>query len=129
MLAFLFIVVVFAYLGREESILELPSGIRESLQLKSEHSETVVAKLLQHLKLDDSSFKDPLAEHKTEAKKWIRCLMREAKCLNRTDVAEYLRKTMPAGTTGGDDFLFPLLSPIKYTVPFEVLKLICGEKP
>ncbi|PFX12864.1 putative serine/threonine-protein kinase pats1 [Stylophora pistillata] len=85
---------------REESTLELPSGIREFLQLKSEHSETVVAKLLQHLKLDDSSFKDPLAEHKTEAKKWIRCLMREAKCLNRTDVAEYLRKTMPAGTTG-----------------------------
>ena len=86
----------FDILGNRYKSLVLPHKVSESLQLTSDAPRKVVDKLLHHLQLDDASLEDP----KPETEKWIRCLTRDAKDHDRTDVVEYLRGIMPAGTAG-----------------------------
>lgn len=43
---------------------------------------------------------DPAALAYSEPDSWIRCHASEAKSENRTDVVEYSRTIIPAGTTG-----------------------------
>ena len=84
----------FDILGNRYKSLVLPHKVSESLQLTSDAPKKVVDKLLHHLQLDDASLEDP----KPETEKWI--LTRDAKDHDRTDVVEYLRGIMPAGTAG-----------------------------
>ena len=84
----------FDILGNGYKSLVLPHKVSESLQLTSDAPKKVVDKLLHNLQLDDSSLEDP----KPETEKWI--LTRDAKDHDRTDVVEYLRGIMPAGTAG-----------------------------
>ena len=84
----------FDILGNGYKSLVLPHKVIESLQLTSDAPKEVVDKLLHNLQLDDTSLEDP----KPETEKWI--LTRDAKDHDRTDVVEYLRGIMPAGTVG-----------------------------
>ncbi|XP_022808823.1 uncharacterized protein LOC111345807 [Stylophora pistillata] len=77
--------------GYGEKSLVLPCDVSQSLQSESVPPEDVVCKLL-----DLPSLKAPAPEDR----KWIRCLMRDAKDCDRTDVVTFLRKNAPAGTTG-----------------------------
>ncbi|PFX13628.1 Leucine-rich repeat serine/threonine-protein kinase 2 [Stylophora pistillata] len=81
--------------GYGEKSLVLPCDVSQSLQSESVPPEDVVCKLL-----DLPSLKAPAPEDR----KWIRCLMRDAKDCDRTDVVTFLRKNAPAGTTGGDEW-------------------------
>ena len=83
----------FDILGNRYKSLVLPHKVSESLQLTSDAPRKVVDKLLHHLQLDDASLEDP----KPETEKWIRCLTRDAKDHDKTDVVEYLRGIMPEG--------------------------------
>ena len=86
----------FDILGNGYKSLVLPHKVSESLQLTSDAPKKVVDKLLHNLQLDDASLEDP----KPETEKWIRCLTRDAKDHDKTDVVENLRGIMPAGTAG-----------------------------
>lgn len=78
-------------LGYGEKSLALPHDVSQSLKSESVIAKDVVCKLL-----NLSSLKDPAPDDR----KWIRCLMRDAKDFGRTDVVNFLRKNAPAGTTG-----------------------------
>ena len=78
-------------LGYGEKSLALPHDVSQSLKSESVLAKDVVCKLL-----NLSSLKDPAPDDR----KWIRCLMRDAKDCGRTDVVELLRENAPAGTTG-----------------------------
>ncbi len=70
--------------------------VQESLLSQSCDAKEVVHQLLETVKLDQSSLKQP----EPETKKLIRCFARNAEDSNRRDVFGYLRKITPAGTTG-----------------------------
>ena len=78
-------------LGYGEKSLALPHDVSQSLKSESVLAKDVVCKLL-----NLSSLKDPAPDDR----KWIRCLMRDAKDCGRTDVVNFLRENAPAGTTG-----------------------------
>ena len=110
LLIILFVVVVHLYiLGHEEKSLVLPDSVSGSLQSHSNPPKAVVGKMLQNLQLDNASLTRP----EPETKKWIRCLARNAKYCERTDVVKYLRENTPAGTTGKDDFFPSFYSPLR----------------
>ncbi|PFX25863.1 hypothetical protein AWC38_SpisGene9466 [Stylophora pistillata] len=69
--------------GYGEKSLALPCDVSQALQSESVPAEDVVCKLL-----DLPSLKTPAPEDR----KWIRCLMRDAKDCDRTDVLTFLRK-------------------------------------
>ena len=55
----------------------------------------VVAGMKESLQLEGS-----LEQPDPETKKWIRRLVKEAKCSERLDVVKHLREITPPGTTG-----------------------------
>lgn len=103
--------------GYGEKSLVLPCDVYQSLQSESVPAEDVVCKLL-----DLPSLKAPAPEDR----KWIRCLMRDAKDCDRTDVVTFLRKNAPAGTTGPllEESLSVLTIPIKRRTDLAVR--LCG---
>ncbi|KAL9958370.1 hypothetical protein ACROYT_G035376 [Oculina patagonica] len=82
--------------GHCENSLTLPGNVLGCLQAPSYEPKDVVVKLLDDLQLEHTSLEQP----DPETRKWIRCLARNAKWLNRLDVVKYLRQVTPAGTTG-----------------------------
>ena len=78
-------------LGYGEKSLALAHDFSQSLKSESVLAKDVVCELL-----NLSSLKDPAPDDR----KWIRCLMRDAKDCGRTDVVNFLRENAPAGTTG-----------------------------
>ena len=74
----------------------LPDGVLRSLQSESHDPKDVVVQLQESLQLNPAALENP----EPETKRWIRCLARNAKSENRTDVVRYLRTIAPAGTTG-----------------------------
>ena len=78
-------------LGYVEKSLALPHDVSQSLKSESVPAKDVVCKLL-----NLSSLKAPAPDDR----KWIRCLMRDAKDCDRTDVVNFLRENALAGTTG-----------------------------
>ena len=68
----------------------------DSLKSESCDPKDIVAQLQDSLQLDRAAL--VRAEHETKGV--IRCLAERAKCANRLDVVQYLRKITPAGTTG-----------------------------
>ena len=97
MLSVLF--VHFKSTGHSETSLVLPSDVLGILQSKTCNPKEVVDKFIENLQLEHTSLELP----KPETKKWIRCLARNANCLKRLDVVEYLRQITAAGATGGCD--------------------------
>ena len=87
-------------LGYGERSLALPHDVSKSLKSKSFPARDIVCKLL-----NLSSLEAPAPDDR----KWIRCLMRDAKYYDRTDVVNFLRENAPAGTTGKIGSLLPEL--------------------
>ena len=74
----------------------LPEDVLKSLISRSCDSKEVVSQFKEALQLDESALKKP----DIQTKRKIRCLARQAKCSDRSDVIEQLRDITPAGTTG-----------------------------
>ena len=85
--------------GHSDTSLVLPFDVLETLQSETSSPKEVVDKLIENRQLEHTSLKQP----DPETRKWIRCLGRNAKNSNRTDVVKYLRQVTPAGTTGRCD--------------------------
>ena len=85
--------------GHNDTSLVLPFDVLETLQSEASSPKEVVDKLIENRQLEHTSLKQP----DPETRKWIRCLGRNAKNSNRTDVVKYLRQVTPAGTTGRCD--------------------------
>ena len=85
--------------GHNDTSLVLPFDVLETLQSETSSPKEVVDKLIENRQLEHTSLKQP----DPETRKWIRCLGRNAKNSNRTDVVKYLRQVTPAGTTGRCD--------------------------
>ncbi|XP_078360425.1 uncharacterized protein LOC144644773 [Oculina patagonica] len=80
----------------EEQALALPFTVQDALLSQSCDAKAVVARLQDHLQLEQACLENP----DPETKRMIRCLARNAKCSNRLDVVRHLREIAPAGTTG-----------------------------
>ena len=74
----------------------LPEDVLKSLMSRSCDSKEVVFQFKEALQLDESALKKP----DIQTKRKIRCLARQAKCSDRSDVIKQLRDITPAGTTG-----------------------------
>lgn len=74
----------------------LPEDVLKSLMSRSCDSKEVVFQFKEALQLDESALKKP----DIQTKRKIRCLARQAKCSDRSDVIKQLRDMTPAGTTG-----------------------------
>ena len=74
----------------------LPENVLKSLISRSCDSKEVVSQFKEALQLDESALKKP----DIQTKRKIRCLARQAKCSDRSDVIKQLRDITPAGTTG-----------------------------
>ena len=74
----------------------LPEDVSKSLMSTSCNSKEVVFQFKEALQLDESALKKP----DIQTKRKIRCLARQAKCSDRSDVIKQLRDITPAGTTG-----------------------------
>ena len=85
--------------GHSETSLVLPCDVLEILQSETYNPEEVVDKFIENLQLKRTSLKQP----NPETRKWIRCLARNANCLNRLDVVKNLRQITVAGATGRCD--------------------------
>ena len=85
--------------GHSETSLVLPNDVLEILHTNTCNPEEVVDKFIENLQLERTSLEQP----NPETRKWIRCLARNANCLNRLDVVEYLRQITAAGATGRCD--------------------------
>lgn len=85
--------------GHSETSLALPFDVLGILQSQTCKPREVVDKFIENLQLEHTSLKQP----NPETRKWIRCLARNANCLNRLDVVEYLRQITAAGATGRCD--------------------------
>ena len=85
--------------GHSETSLDLPPNVLGILQSKTCNPKEIVDKFIENLKLEHTSLEQP----KPETRKWIRCLARNANCLNRLDVVKYLRQITAAGATGRCD--------------------------
>ncbi|CAH3152273.1 unnamed protein product, partial [Porites evermanni] len=82
--------------GNEEKSVALPEDVLKSLISRSCDSREVVFQFKEALQLDESALKKP----DVQTKRKIRCLARQAKCSDRSDVIKQLRDITPAGTTG-----------------------------
>ena len=74
----------------------MPDVVRKSLLSQSCDSKEIVNQFKESLKLSQASLERP----DDDAKKWIRCLAREANVSGKLDVVKSLRNISPAGTTG-----------------------------
>ena len=82
--------------GHSDTSLVLTFDILETLQSNTYSPKEVVDKLNENRQLELTSLEQP----EPETRKWIRCLARNANCLNRLEVVEYLRQITAAGATG-----------------------------
>ena len=79
-----------------EKSLALRHDVLPCIQTESSDPKEIVVQFQECLQLTPADLKNP----EPETQRWIRYLANEAKSQNRSEIIEYLRKIVPAGTTG-----------------------------